>query len=85
MSQQNGYICVEHDAQQDSNDCINIIVVFQNETTLQDWAAHPEHDDLVNALDPYRSRHYWEVAIVDYEKFVPTTPIWERIEAITHF
>ncbi len=79
MSQQVGYVAVTHDANNDNDDCVNVIVKFQNEETLNHWAKHPEHDYLVDALDPYRNRDYWEVACVTDENVPHSLAEWEKI------
>lgn len=77
MSQQEGYISVVHDAEKDHDDCVNIIVTFKNQETLNNWANHPEHGSLVNALDSYRNRDYWEAGIIGTTN---SEIEWERIE-----
>jgi antibiotic biosynthesis monooxygenase (ABM) superfamily enzyme len=80
MSQQDGYISVMHDATRDSKDCVHVTVTFDDQKNLGKWAEHEDHDELVNALDIYRSRNYWQFAcsdkmINDYEQL-----IWEKVE-----
>lgn len=84
MCLQNGYISVNHMQSKDANDCVNIAVVFKNEEALQEWAKKPEHGDLINELDNYRSRSYWEFAnaITDIQDFEVLQ--WEKVEIPTH-
>lgn len=84
MSQQAGYVGVFHDAINDKEDCVNVIVKFENEETLNNWAEHPDHDHLVNALDLYRSRGYWEAACVANEDIPHSIAEWEKIIPSTH-
>lgn len=79
MSQQVGYVAVVHDANKDEGDCVNVIVKFKNEEALNNWAMHPEHDLLVNALDRYRSRDYWEAACPADEEIPHSMVKWDRI------
>lgn len=63
MSQQPGYIdfyCCEN-----IDNSLHLIVQFENQETLDQWVAHPEHDSFVNMLDEYRNRDYWEAALTE--------------------
>jgi len=44
------------------------------------WIAYPSHDELVNALDAYRSRSYWEVVKTQDEQISPSTLEWMIIK-----
>ena len=81
ISKQPGYISIKHDVQKDNDDCINIIVKFANEATLEDWVKHPAHDPFVNNLDQYRSRNYWEVARTKNEEVIFSELNWEKIKS----
>lgn len=59
ISQQEGFLLLRHEGTE--NDCVKILLTFQNEHTFSNWIAYAGHDDFVNALDPYRSKDYWEV------------------------
>lgn len=59
ISQQEGFLLLKHEGTE--KDCVFITLKFQDEQTFAKWIAYPGHDDLVNALDPFRSRDYWEV------------------------
>lgn len=59
ISQQEGFLLLEHNATKE--DCVVITLKFEDEQTFHKWVDYPGHDDLVNALDPFRSRSYWEV------------------------
>ena len=78
MKQQQGYISFVHDASSDVEDCVNVIVTFVDEARLLAWVAHPEHDNLVDALDSYRSRSYWEYAVAREEVIDRSKLTWER-------
>ena len=59
MSQQKGFLLLEHEGTME--DCVYITLKFENEQTFHKWVEYTGHEDLVNALDPFRSRNYWEV------------------------
>lgn len=59
MSQQQGFLFFEHIITKE--DCVFVTLKFEDEQTFQQWVNYPAHDELVNALDPFRSRSYWEV------------------------
>ena len=61
-------------------DCVNITVKFKDAAALDAWCAVEVHDDLVDALDPYRFRNYWEAARTEDESADPATLEWQRIE-----
>lgn len=61
ISQQEGFLLLKHMGT--DRDCVFLTLEFQDEQTLNKWADYAGHDELVNALDPYRSRDYWEVQI----------------------
>ena len=82
ISQQPGYVLISHDKHQDKDDCVNITVKFENETTLNDWVTHPKHDPFVNALDKYRSRNYWSVVKTEDDKADRDTLDWEEIKLV---
>jgi antibiotic biosynthesis monooxygenase (ABM) superfamily enzyme len=79
MQQQSGYISFKHKAEQDYDDCVNLVVTFDNEINLQHWVDIKEHDKFVNMLDDYRSRDYWEVAKTRDENAAPATLNWKKI------
>lgn len=79
MSQQQGYISVKHDADRDSDDCVNVIVIFDSQGNLEKWAEHPAHDELVTALDSYRCRKYWEYSGVVNELIAYDMLEWDKV------
>lgn len=80
-SQQQGFISIVHDADRDSSDCVNIILMFADENSVDIWAEQPGHDDLIDALDSYRSRNYWEVATSKHESTEYSKLEWQEIPA----
>ena len=75
MSKQKGFISVVSEILPD-DEGVYIVVKFQDEETLMQWVAEDIHDELVHALDPYRSRDYWEVFKTDNEF---AERVWEKI------
>jgi len=44
MQQQLGYISFKHEVEQDCDDCVNLVVTFDDEINLQQWVDIKEHD-----------------------------------------
>lgn len=81
MSQQKGFISLVHDKEQDYADCVNVTVKFKDKATLELWGYSPEHDALVDSLDVFRSRNYWEYSIIDNEQ---TEMNWQKVIPVEH-
>ena len=64
ISKQPGFISILHSI---TGASANISLKFRDSATFQAWLDFPEHDSLVNALDDYRDRDYWEVVQIDTE------------------
>lgn len=77
IRQQKGFIfitcCIE-------GDCANLSLQFEDDKSFDAWVAHPEHDGLVNALDAYRGRTYWEVVRTTDEAADPSMLVWTVID-----
>ena len=80
ISQQEGFVSIAYTTHQNSSDCMNITLKFKDEKTLNDWIAVPIHDDLIKALDAYRSRDFWEAAKTDNDHAEPSTLEWTIIK-----
>lgn len=61
MSAKDGYISLQHTKYPEEN-MVHIVLAFESVVKLEAWISEPVHDDLVNELDQYRSRDYWEAA-----------------------
>ena len=61
ISRQNGFVSIVYAVQKNS-DCVDIILKFKDDPSLDAWLAVPDHDDLIQSLDRYRSRDYFEAA-----------------------
>ena len=82
MSQKTGYISLEH-TKYPAQSLVHIVVCFEDTQTLEAWVDEPVHDQLINELDAYRAKPYWEVARAEnassqwdqlsYEKILPAT------------
>ena len=83
MSQQNGYISVVCAVCENSDDCVYITIKFRDQASFDVWVKHPKHDDLINALEIYRNRDYWEYAIVNKEDTsINLTINWQKVESL---
>lgn len=79
ITQQTGYISIIHDVARDYEDCVNVIVTFDNQLNLEKWAEHKDHDYLVDSLDQYRCRDYWEYSCTEDAKFEYNKLEWQRV------
>lgn len=77
IEQQNGFLLLTHDHDKDSHDSRHLTLQFSSAATLDAWIAHPDHDSLLNALDAYRDRTYWEYAYIEAE--IPSSILWEKV------
>src|SRR5689334_12746590 len=67
ISQREGFISISSNPDKNNLQCINITVKFETWEKLYAWAESKPHDELVDQLDPYRTRT-WEVAKIEAEK-----------------
>ncbi len=81
MCTQEGFVSFTNDTTLNKDDCVNLTVTFVDEQAIENWIAHPEHDNVVNALDTYRSRNYWEAARTEDQSQDRNGIEWARIEA----
>lgn len=77
ISQQKGFVFITHHIR---GPCANISLQFEDETTFDAWIAHPSHGSLIDALDSYRDRDYWEFARTNNPMTDPSHLEWTRIE-----
>ncbi|MAZ77689.1 MAG: hypothetical protein CMF39_03330 [Legionellaceae bacterium] len=78
ISQQPGFVSI--DWQVDETDCGYVTVKFVDDVTLQAWAEKPEHD-VVDLLDPYRVKAYWEAAKTENASKDSAELDWVRVDA----
>lgn len=64
MRHQQGFISLSHESSYDYDDCVHVLVKFKDQATLESWGYSAAHDALVDALDRFRSKNYWEYAIL---------------------
>lgn len=76
ISQQAGYIAADHILHQDKDDCVNVILKFNDEASFLQWVDQPEHDKVIQELDSLRSRDYFEYAIATEEG---VNVAWEKV------
>lgn len=79
IRQQEGFISLTYAENRAIPDCVDIVLLFKNQETLDRWIAVPLHDALIEELDPYRSRDYWEAAGTDDETADPSKLEWENV------
>src|SRR3989338_4403682 len=56
ISQQNGFLDITTFREKDDQECINIIVKFINSKSLRSWVNNDLHQEVINNLDPYRTK-----------------------------
>lgn len=59
---------------------MDITLQFEDERTLNAWVEVPVHDELLDELDAYRSRDYWQVVQTDNVQADPSSLEWESIK-----
>jgi hypothetical protein len=79
-SQQKGFISLETTQNKTHSDCVDITLKFQDAAALNDWVEDPHHDRLINELDPYRSRNYWEAVATEDTQKDPSQLTWDVIK-----
>jgi hypothetical protein len=79
LTQQMGFISLNNETKISSDDCVYLILRFQNKALMDKWDANPNHNGLINELDIYRSRDYWEYATTHLEES-PLLLQWQKVE-----
>lgn len=74
LKQQEGFISITYTIK---GDCVDITLKFEDEKTFDAWCEIPEHNTLIDELNPYRSRDYFEAVRTDNEHADPLTLEWE--------
>lgn len=80
IKKQPGFVSIESHRDVMDRSCIHIIVKFANTEHLDAWIKTPEHAEVINLLDPYRTKA-WEVARVCDEQQDAYTLTWKKIES----
>ncbi len=80
MREQKGYQAFVHDSAKDDEDCINLIVQFDDKNSFLNWCRHKAHDGLIKDLDCYRSRVYFEAATQEETELLPGP--WEKYSIV---
>ena len=81
LSGQKGFVSILSEAEPGS-DCMFITLKFKDDSTFNDWLAVPDHDQLVDDLDRFRSRGYWEAVRADDKDANLSQLKWEIIKTI---
>ncbi len=79
ISKQPGFVSIEYLADPKEPDCLFIALKFKDGATFDAWCAVPEHDELVGALDSFRSRDYWEAVRTNDGESKPSELFWDVI------
>ncbi len=56
-----GFVSFSYEANQ-NEDWMTFIVSFTDQISFNQWNVQHDHDLVIDELDPYRSRDYWEYA-----------------------
>ena len=86
MSEKAGFIDLSHQvfpAEDNGDILIYIKLTFADTRLLEAWVNDPVHNQLVNDLDPYRARPYWEACRTTDENLCWTEANYDVIDAIT--
>lgn len=76
ISQQKGFVNIESSRDLSCEDCINIIVTFENHEKLMAWVEHADHQKVIHDLDVYRIKaQRWHVSV---DGSVPDLELWEE-------
>ena len=78
--QQKGFVSLTYKVHPDVYDCIHLTLKFKDDKSLAAWVELPSHDEIINELDGYRSRKYWEAASTEDENIDPSNLEWETIK-----
>lgn len=79
ISQQPGLVGIDWRVDEAEN-CGHVTVKFADEPALQAWVEKPEHD-VVDLLDPYRVKTYWEAAKTENVSQDRTKLDWVQVDA----
>jgi hypothetical protein len=63
IQKQEGFISLSYSKCPKVVDCIDLILKFQDEVTFKLWASLETHEELIRALNLYRSRNYFEACL----------------------
>ncbi len=77
IRKQEGFVSIEASRDSFCKNCINILVVFENQEKLMAWVNHPDHQTVINDLDIYRIQgQRWYVS--DGSVPVPDSELWDE-------
>jgi len=79
ISKQQGFISIEAKINEHHGYAF-ITVKFDSASNLEKWIAKPEHD-VVDNLDDFRTRNYWEAVRTENESDKPEMLSWKKIPA----
>jgi len=79
ISKQPGFISIEAKTDNTAGH-VFITVIFDSEENLAKWVSKPEHD-VMDLLDPFRTKNYWEAAKSEERTIAPEKLSWKQIKA----
>lgn len=74
-----GFISIECKPGADVDEIL-ITIKFKNDKAGQDWNDHPDHQKVINDLEPYRSRNYFEFCKTEDETSTAESVEYTRVE-----
>ena len=86
MSDKKGFVDLTHQvlpSQDNTYQLIYIKLVFNHTDNLEAWVNDPIHDQLVNELDLYRAKPYWEACRTTDENLSWQQATYDIIQAQT--
>ncbi len=86
MSEKTGFMDLSYQvfpAEETGDLLIYIKLIFADTHLLEAWVNDPVHDQLVNDLDCYRSRCYWQACRTTDENLCWTEATYDVIDALT--
>jgi hypothetical protein len=74
ISQKEGYHSIEYIQK---NDTLFITIQFRDRTSFFAWNVDSKHSDVIQQLDKYRNREYWESTNTDIIDYDPLQLKWD--------
>ncbi len=80
MSQSSGFVSLTSE-KFPKEGMVHIVLCFNSESKLDAWVKQPVHDKLVEQLDTYRSKSFWEAARTQNEAANWKAIAYDRIQS----
>lgn len=69
LENQEGFISIGYGQDKKDESCMNLLLEFENEEKLTEWAKSDLHNLEVSKLDPYRTKSY-EVTRINFINYI---------------